>query len=430
MIRAQYIVDVLTLDYTAFDNKYPQRIKDKRSFTNLKRYYQKKVNAMETPRNPEEAKDRDELARLLQNAGIDVESIGDAEVGFHVGFIRNADGEIEYTKPLPSFRITRQNRSLEDLADVYEPATPANIHPTKRQKAERASKFILAYGDGQVGFRRIINSQTQEQELVPLHNVPMHRIIQQVNADLQPETTVNLGDFADMTELSRFDPDSDHFHKTLGPSMQWIHDFYAQLVADNPNAEHWEVDSNHAIRPRKKVLKQMPELYDFYLPGEDYPMISYYRLANLGKLGIKFISGYGAAELPYGTEYDAPPIIFKHGNHSSSNPGTTVSKEAKENPETNVVRGHGHSHELVMRTMRNGHQLFYVQLGSSCMNTGPVPGYDSAVDDKNQPVKKPTKHQNTFLIIEDFQNGFYNLTSVNVMDGKAFYNGKEYNGNE
>src|SRR5690606_18252400 len=102
-----------------------------------------------------------------------------------------------------------------------------------------------------------------------------------------------------LAELSRFDPDSDSFHRTLGPSFQRVHDFYAQLVADNPDAKFTEVDSNHTARVMKAVMKKMPELYGFTLPGEDYPLMSYYRLANLGRLGINFISGYGAAEYVY-----------------------------------------------------------------------------------------------------------------------------------
>lgn len=313
--------------------------------------------------------------------------------------------------------------------EMWEPVEPAQIRPTKLRRAKRASKFILAYGDGQVGFRRIVDASTGVEELVPMHNEAVHNIIQQLNTEYRPETTVNLGDFADFPELSRFDADSDHFHKTLGPAMRYIHDFYAQMRADNPDAHHVEVDSNHAVRIKKQILKHIPALHDFVRPGEDYAMMTYYYLANLGKLGIDFVSGYGAAEFVYGEDYEKPPIVFKHGSHSSSNPGATVRKEAAENPEVNIVRGHGHKHEQVMRTMRNGHQLFYVQLGSACLNNGPVPGYASAVDDRNKPVKRQINHQNTVAMIEDYQNGQYQVDVINVMDGRAFYRGKEYNGN-
>lgn len=333
------------------------------------------------------------------------------------------------TKRYWSNQMAKNHEERPSYIDAFEQAVAAKITPTRRRRALRMSKLILVYGDGQVGFRRIINPRTQEQELMPLHNEAAHRIIQQLNAELQPETTVNLGDFADMTEFSRFDPDSDHFHKTLGPSMQYIHNFYAQMKADNPTGHHVEVDSNHAIRPRNKILKVMPELYDYYRPGEDYPMGTYYSLANLAILGIDFRSGYGQAVFSYGEEYNRPPVHFKHGNHSSSVAGATVRKEMAENPDINVVRGHGHTDEECARTMRDGWQLFYRQLGSSCLNMGPLPGFDNAVDDFNRPVAKTTKHQNSVFIMEDFQNGHYTSTRMDIVDGKGYYKDKEYDGN-
>lgn len=312
--------------------------------------------------------------------------------------------------------------------EEYDPIEPAKIKPTRAKRLQRLSRFILVYGDGQVDYRRIIDPITDEMKLVPLHNEAMHRIIQQFNAKFRPETTVNLGDFADMAALSRFDNDSDHFHKTLGPSLRYIHDFYAQLVTDNPDAHHVEVDSNHAVRPKKQVLKNIPALHDFVIPGDNYPLMTYYRLANLGRLGIDFISGYGNAEFLYG-EDQGVPILFKHGTHSSSNPGATVRKEAAENPEVSVIRGHGHSHQEVRTTDRRGNQHFYIQLGSACINNGPVPGYHSSVDDHNQPTKYHNqKHQNTFSLIEDFGNGHYNVDILTVVNGKTFYRGEEYNG--
>lgn len=313
--------------------------------------------------------------------------------------------------------------------DIYPRAESARITPTRRRRAERLARLILVYGDGQVGYRRIINPRTQEQELLPLHNVPMHNIIKQLNADLQPETTVNLGDFADFPEFSRFDPEDDHFHKTLTVSMQYIHDFYAQMRADNPDAEHVEVDSNHAVRPRKRILSQLPAYYDFYRPGENYPAGTYYSMANLEPLGVNFVSGYGNAEYVYGEE-QGPPIVFKHGTFTSSTPGGTVRKELQTNTEVNIVRGHGHRGEEVEHTTRDGWQLFYRQLGSACLNRSNVPGYHSAIDDFNRPTNNHQDHQNELLIIEDYGNGNYTRTTLNVMDGITHYKDKVYDGNE
>jgi hypothetical protein len=204
---------------------------------------------------------------------------------------------------------------------------------------------------------------------------------------------------------------------------------YAQLISDNPDATITEVDSNHTVRPARRMLERYPEWYGFTLPGEDYPMMSYYRLANLGVLGINFISGYGAAEYVYGTEYDTAPIVFKHGVHSSSSPGATVRKEAQQNPTVNVVRGHGHSYEHIAQTTRDGEVLHYIQLGTTCQTTGNVPSYHSAMNDHGHPVKNQENWQNQLMMIHDI-DGRYQFDIIDIINGIATYRGIRYDGNQ
>lgn len=65
----------------------------------------------------------------------------------------------------------------------------ARITPTRRNRLTRFGKMIMAYGDGQVDFRIIRDPRTLEQRIVPQQNLPMHRIILQMNAHYMPETT-------------------------------------------------------------------------------------------------------------------------------------------------------------------------------------------------------------------------------------------------
>lgn len=426
--------DLFLMDLEQLKEKYG-RPKTQNSLDNLRKYWRKR--GVEIGKQMEEQNDRrfdkadlNAFERLLERSGLnpdDIETV--ARLNIWQASKKGEDGEWD-TIDQYAMQIKPKDKTLED----FEPIEPARITPTRRKMAKRSFRLILAYGDGQVDYRRIIDPQTGEEELIPIHDIPAHNVIKKINAHFQPETTVNLGDFADMASLSRFDPSSDHFHKTLGPSMRYIHDFYAQMRADNPSAEHVEVDSNHAIRIKKQVLKNMPAMHDFVRPGEaePYPMMTYYYLANLGKLGIKFVSGYGAAAYVYGRE-SGNPILFKHGNHATSSLGATVRKEAQQNPNVNVVRGHGHRSEMVRSTidMPSGErrQLFYAQLGSTCLNNGMVEGYHSAIDDFNRPVDTNVGHQTTIAMIEDY-GGRYNFNEVEIVDGKAFYQGVEFDGNE
>ena len=314
--------------------------------------------------------------------------------------------------------------NLDEIAEVFEPAAPANITPTKRKRMERLGKQILVFGDSQIGYHRLYDEEGNDY-LQPTHSEEALSILTQINADEQPDLVVNLSDTVDLAEFGRFDPQSDSFHRTLSPAFQRAHDLYAQLRADNPDTRLIEVDSNHTTRVHKNLMKKMPEMYGFTLPGEDYPLMSYYRLANLAPLDVEFIAGYGAAEYVHGEDY-GNPIIFKHGTHSSSSPGATVRKEALQNPTVNVVRGHGHSFEQIQQTDRNGNILTYMQLGTTCETTGAVPSYHSAMDDFGRPVHRQENWQQQLLMISDFEDGTYNFNTIDIVNGIARFKGKEY----
>lgn len=365
---------------------------------------------------------------ILEQHGL--EAPEGASISYHIGFIKNAEGEIEYTKPLPSVHVKEGSRTVDEAFPQVEAST---IRPTKRRRKEQLGETTIGYGDGQVDFRLVRDPRTLETRVLPLHNVEMHRIILQMNAYYQPNRTINGGDFADFAGSSRFPADSDHFNGSMTLAMQWIHDFYSQIVTDNPNAlyggdaEHYEVASNHADRPRKKVLKEMPEFYNFYRPGEEYPAWTYYSMARLGELGIKHTSGYPHGEIITGEE-GYPQVLWKHGNFTGKN---AVYREAETNPSISVVRWHNHGLRMIERTTREGAQLFYIILGSSCLNGSTVPGFNSSVDDFNEPVNYHNQeHTNNFLIHRDYGKGRYENTIVDVVNGKAYYDGMEWDGTQ
>lgn len=287
----------------------------------------------------------------------------------------------------------------------------------------------MVFGDSQIGYHRVYDEEGND-ELIPTHSEEALSVLAQINAHERPNSIVNVSDTVDLAEFGRFDPQSDSFHRTLSPAFQRAHNLYAQLRADNPDAEITEVDSNHTTRVHKNLMKKMPEMYGFTLPGEDYPLMSYYRLANLAPLGVNFIAGYGAAEYVYGEEYGAAPIVFKHGTTTSSAPGATVRKESGQNPTTHIVRGHGHSYEEIAQTTRDGSVLHYIQMGTTCQTTGQVPSYHSAMDDRGHPVRNQENWQQQVMMIEDFEDGTYQFNTIDIINGIARFRGRTYDGND
>lgn len=309
-----------------------------------------------------------------------------------------------------------------NVEETFTPASPANITPTAERPPDRDHKILFVFSDAQIDYRRLPNG-----ELEPIHDERALSVGRLLCADLKPDEIINLGDTIDLAALSRFQPDSDHFHRTLGPSFQRVHDYYAQLRADNPWSKITEVDSNHNTRLKNFMLKYVPSMYGLTRAGAEegeYPVFTYPFLANLDKLGVEWVSGYGAAEYIYGLEYDTPPIVFKHGTIVATN-ASTAARESKENPEINVVRGHTHRMETHYRTTRKGHYLASVVCGVMCRTTGEVPSYHSAVDDRGTPVKYQENWQTGVLVIHDY-DGNYTFDHIPINNGRAYYNGKEY----
>jgi hypothetical protein len=395
--------------------RYPQYAEG--TLKGKRHYWNHKINLGEIKMPPKpESQPNENFGDILKLHNMTPELAQEfTDQGFHIGYIKNKEGEIEYTVPLPHARTGKAN--LED----FEPATPARITPSRQKPIERDHKILYVFSDAQIDFRRL-----NDGSLEPIHDERALAVGQLLCRDLRPDEIINLGDTVDLAALSRFAPDSDHFHRTLGPSFQRAHDYYAQLRADNPWAKITEVDSNHNTRLKSFVLKYAPSMYGLHRAGQEdnYPVLSYPFLANLGKLGVEWISGYGAAEYVYGLEYDTPPIIFKHGTTAVSN-GSTAAKESKENPEVNVVRGHTHRMESHYRTTRAGNYLASIVCGVMCRTTGEVPSYHSAVDDHGTPVKYQEDWQTGILVIHDY-DGHYQFDQVPIRGGVAYYGGKEY----
>lgn len=317
---------------------------------------------------------------------------------------------------------TTENHAYEEVPEAPTwQAERARITPSKRKPVERDYKSIFVFGDAQIDYRRVLNHETGQEELVPIHDERAIKLARYICRDLRPDVIVNLGDTVDLAALSRFKPDSDHFFRTVGPSFQRVHDMYAGLRADNPESRIVEVDSNHNTRLKDNVLKNIPALYNVTRPGEeDYPVLSYPYLANLKPLNVEWVSGYHNAEFQY-----AEDLVFIHGMMSVSQ-GSTAAKLSRANQDRNIVQGHAHRAESYHRTDRAGRVLGAFVCGALCRTTGEVPSYHSAVDDRGNTLKYQENWQQSVMHIRDYGSGNYQFDHILIRDGRAFYDGKEY----
>jgi len=356
------------------------------------------------------------------------------EQGFHVGYIKNSEGEIEYTVPLPN---AKNKPGLDP--ELLTPATPAKITPSRRKAPKRDHNVLFVFSDTQIDFRRIIDGRTSEQELVPTHDVAAIRAAQLVAADLQPNLIINTGDTADYSNLSRWPANSDHFFKTMGLTHQAVHDMYAQFRSDNPRARIIEVDSNHNERFKKFVLKNFPQMYDLYRPGDDseHPVASYGYLANLELVDVEWYSGGQEAEFLYGEDYTEeingrtypkPPLRFAHGTETGQN-GLAVQKINKNHPETSNVQGHAHSEQYIARVNRLGQRIINIVIPPLCKTTGELESYHSQINDKNRVNGVQEAWPQGVTIIRDYE-GEYVPEFIPIKNGIATSRERTYDGNE
>ena len=320
--------------------------------------------------------------------------------------------------------VTTTNHAYEyvDEAERWS-AAPAKITPSRKRSVERDHDTLFVFGDLQAGYRRALDYRTGEEKMLTLHDERAMKVARFICRDLQPSTIINLGDTYDAAEFSRFAPDSTHFHNVTAPTLQRIHDYYAELRSDNPDAHIVEVDSNHNVRLDKAVLGNMPQLANFTRPGETKPMLTYEYMANLDHVGVDFISGYGAAEYQHNDD-----LAFIHGTIASKT-GTTA-KLNRENPDRNIVQGHIHRAERTYRTDRRGKVLGAFAVGALCRTDGTVPSYHNGVAHDNMPVHYQEDWQQSVMVVKDYGNGNYQFDDIIIRDGKAFYDGKEYNADE
>jgi len=393
---AEWIEDLNLLDLLELQIKYgPKAPKDERSLKQLKRYY-RKTGTMERLRD-EPTKPEGRLASTWEMMS------------------KNNDGEPEVTT-LHKYEYAKDKS--KDL--IFQPVEAAIIRPDRRKPPKRNYESIFVFSDAQIGYRRI------DGELIPLHDEPAIAAATMLARYLRPNYVVDAGDTTDLSELSRWPADSDHFLGTLQPSLQRTHDMLAGFTAVTPGAERYSVDSNHVKRLGDYTLKNAFPLYGIRAAGDKYPALSYPGLLKMDDIGWQFIGGYGTAGYDHKGKDD---LFILHGTDSVSQ-GSTAVKLGKKNLDRNIIQGHAHRMESQFRTDRKGRVFGAFVVGALCRRDGVVPGYWGAINEMNQPVEYHENWQNGVMHIRDYGEGNYQFDQIPIIGGKIFYDGKEFNGNK
>lgn len=358
----------------------------------------------------------EQLDGLLQRQGVDLETLQEnpiARLNYWQGMVKNADDEPELVDMAgvelrPAVTTEYPNPFITQAQPVSIPRSTAK--PTKRNY-----RLIASIPDEQIGYRFI------DGEYQPLHDEAAMAVARMILRDYQPDLIVKAGDTGDLGEISKYDPDSDHFLHTMQATIDRAHLWNEELRSDNPNARIVEMEGNHN-RLTKFVLKHAMQLYNLKLANrpDSWPVVSWPYLTRMAESGVEWVSGYPANEF-----WAADDLVFIHGNTVNSR-GSTAAKLSDNYPDANVVFGHVHSHQLHTQTTRRGEYLTAATFGTLARIDGVVPSYWNGVDDHNQPVKRYENWTQGIGLIEDYGDGQYQFDPIFISDGVAKHRGKEY----
>jgi len=343
------------------------------------KYRTKARKVVEMEKQPEKSTpETDKLAALFERSGIDPNDILKINrVNVYQGYMKNADGEFE-TTDLLSVQYTPRSTELTEDMFIHQ-AKPTIIRPTKSTaKKSSAEKLAIILPDIQAGFR-----QYEDGTLDPIHDTKALDIALQLIKDCKPDQVVLNGDNLDFPQLGRFAQEST-FGTTLNATLDYVHQFLAQIRANAPDTKIVYLAGNHELRLSKYIMQYAEKLYGVRQAGTTERVLTIPFLLNLADIECEYRSGYPAAQYWINERLKAI-----HG-HTVRPAGKTAAALVNAD-ETSTLFGHIHRHEYAARTAKNfsGARLVIAQsFGCLARIDGAVPSYGSGVDEMtDQPVQ-------------------------------------------
>lgn len=342
----------------------------------------RKLTEMEKQPERQPTPEMDKLKDLFERSGIDPENIQKiSRVNVYQGYMKNAEGEFETVDLLSAQYVPKPAELTEDM--FISQAKPTVIRPTKSTaKNPRGEKLAIILPDIQAGFRRY-----EDGTLDPTHDPKALNVALQIIKDSQPDEVILNGDNLDLPMLGRYAQEST-FAQTLNPTLDYVHEFLAQIRANAPNTKMVYLAGNHEIRLSKYIMQYAEKLYGVKQAGTEQRILTVPFLLNLAGVECEYRSGY-----PANSYWLNERLKVIHGNTVRQAGRTAAAIVSKE--ETSTLFGHIHRHEYAARTAQGYNAARYIiaqSFGCLARVDGAVPSYGSAVDDMtDQPV---TNHEN------------------------------------
>ena len=381
------------------------------------------------------------LNELLEKSGIDlddVEQIKSAKVNEWQAMCKGADGKPQVVD-MSSSKISftpKANPKNEPSWPVIQPATPVsvsldsevqefitNLAETTYNRTDKSGvplvQTALVFSDAHFGFRNL------EGRLVPFHDDNMLKTLLKIAAEIQPDYIINLGDFLDLPEQSKYVQERS-FANTTQAAIDKAHTFLAELGKVVPHAVKTYLEGNHEIRMSKYI--QLNAAAAFGLKKANcplsWPLLSIPNLLRLDELGWKYLPGWPNNEI-----YLARDLKLIHGHKLKL--ADVADKEF-----TSVIQGHSHRVHTEYRTRRNSDGInypsLYAMIGCLARIDGNLPSVHGSVDASGYPMKNSENWQQGFALIhindEHYveHSGNHSIEQITAVNGKVIFRGKIY----
>lgn len=375
---------------------------------------------MEKPTEQNTSERLERLSEVFNQHGVELtpEDLAQAKrAGFHVGYIRNAEGEIEYTEPLPHVDFVGDYEGWE-YPDPK--AERTKITPTKAKgKTLSGYEQSAILPDMQAGWER--HHEGYESDLVPIHDEQAIETSLQIIKDHQPDHIIMNGDNLDFPELGSFSQEK-RFEGLLQHSLNGVHELMSKIRANAPDAEIYWLEGNHEERLRREIGRNMMQLMGIRQPKSNEPILSVPHMLQLEELGIHYIDGY-----PANSHWINEQLKVVHGNTVNSS-GSTAARIASREL-VSVIFGHVHRREYATRRAEIapgvGRTVVAASMGTLARIDGGVPSHGSGVNDIGNSMPR----------IENWTQGlgwvYHNseeqhIVPIEINDHKAVFDGRVY----
>jgi len=328
----------------------------------------------------------------------------------------------------PSEKTSNTRTSIYLKPDVesklWDPITqspPIIIKPVKYKAISRDTKVAVILPDPQIGYR--LDPRTGE--LDPFHDERAMNIALQLIQELQPDKIVNLGDFLDLPQYSKY-PQEPLFAHTTQPSLDRASSFLAEQRANAPKSEIVLLEGNHDKRLMDFIMRNAMAAFGIKransLP-DDWPVMSIPYLLRVDEIGVKYIEGY-----PTGEYYINDSLKCIHGMRIGKR--GRASHMVIEDELMSTITGHTHHIEVAYRTIHKRSELsipFAAILGCLCRIDGAVPSVHSGLKSNGKPIRNFEDWQQGIGIVHYDEDGQdQQLNVVNIKEGKAIFQGRKY----